>query len=121
MEPLFLQSEDALYFYLKKFLKGKPKAVQLDGSTEQRKNTKVVAVFRYSVTGRKYKLAGDLTREAVQEFVRITEEQGSSAVALKEYSGEEGETVILATFSKPEGWHCKPYVNKASDRLKDVA
>jgi hypothetical protein len=122
MELLHLQSEDALYFYLKKFLKAKPDAVQLDGSTKKRENRKIVLVFTYSVTGEKYKLAGDFTRKAAENFVKLTEEHGSSAVVLKEYHPEgEPQGLILATSKKPEGFHCYKYVHKASDRLNKAA
>jgi hypothetical protein len=122
MDILQLQSEEALYFYLKKFLKAKPDAVQLDGSTKKTGNKKIVLVFTYSVTGRKYKLAGDFTRKAAEAFVKLTEEHGSSAVVLKEYSFEGKEAgLILATSEKPDGFHCYVYVHKASDHLSKVA
>jgi hypothetical protein len=122
MELLHLQSEDALYFYLKKFLKAKPDAVQLDGSTKKKENKKIFLVFTYSVNGRKYKLAGDFTRKAAESFVKLTEEHGSSGVVLKEYvmSGQP-EGLILATASKPDGFNCYVYVHKASDKLSDAA
>jgi hypothetical protein len=122
MELLHLQSEDALYFYLKKFLKTKPDAVQLDGSAKKKANKNIFLVFTYSVSGRKYKLSGDFTRKAAESFVRLTEEHGSSAVVLKEYvEAGHPEGLILATSSKPDGFHCYVYVHKASDRLSDAA
>ena len=122
MELLHLQSEDALYFYLKKFLKAKPDAVQLDGATKKRENKKIVLVFTYSVNGRKYKLSGDFTRKAAENFVQLTEEHGSSAVVLKEYTPDDHpEGLILATSKKPEGFHCYVYVHKAADKLSDAA
>lgn len=121
MEPLHIQSEDALYFYLKKFLKSKPDAVQLDGSTRKKANQKIVLVFTYSVTGQKYKLSGDFTRKAAEEFVQLTEEHGSSAVVLKEYHTEGKAGLILATKKGPEGFNCLVYVSKTSDQLKKVA
>ena len=122
MELLHLQSEDALYFYLKKFLKAKPDAVQLDGAAKKIENKKIVLVFTYSVSGRKYKLAGDFTRKAAEKFVQLTEEHGSSAVVLKEYvvTGEP-EGLILATSKKPDGFNCFVYVHKASDKLGRAA
>src|SRR4051812_23020191 len=116
MELLHLQSEDALYSYLKKFLKAKPDAAQLDGSTKKRENKKIVLVFTYSVNGRKYKLSGDFTRKAAEAFVQLTEEHGSSAVVLKEYApGDQPEGLILATTKKPDGFNCYAYVHKAAD------
>lgn len=122
MELLHLQSEEALYFYLKKFLKAKPDAVQLDGSTKKRENKKIVLVFTYSVSGMKYKLAGDFTRKAAEAFVALTEEHGSSAVVLKEYTPDgEAHGLILATSKKPDGFHCTVYVHKAADKLSKAA
>lgn len=122
MELLQLQSEDALYFYLKKFLKTKPDAVQLDGSTKKHENKKIVLVFTYSVNGRKYKLSGDFTRKAAENFVALSEEHGSSAVVLKEYTPSGmPEGLILATSKKPDGFNCFVYVHKASDKLSDAA
>jgi hypothetical protein len=121
MEPIFLQSEKAVYSYLKKFLKEKPNAVQLDGSTTAKKNGNVMIVFTYSVDGRKYKLAGDLTRAAAQLFVALTDEHGSPAVVLKEFNDGGQEALILATAKAADGWNCKHYTPKTSDRLKKVA
>jgi hypothetical protein len=122
MELLHLQTEDALYFYLKKFLKTKPDAAQLDGSTKKKENKKIFLVFTYSVSGRKYKLAGDFTRKAAEAFVKLTEEHGSSAVVLKEYVATgQPEGLILATSSKPDGFNCFVYVHKASDKLSNAA
>ncbi|MCM2276706.1 MAG: hypothetical protein NDJ89_01360 [Oligoflexia bacterium] len=121
MEPLYLQSEKALYSYLKKFLKEKPNAVQLDGSTTATPNRGVVVVFRYSVTGQKYKLLGELTRKAAQEFVKLVDEHGEAGVALREYESEQGECLILANSREPGGWACVPYVNKSSDKFKRAA
>lgn len=117
MEPLYLKSEDSVYAYLKKFLMEHPHAVQLDGSTTKKKNSNVVLVFQYSLTGEKYKLSGDLTRKAAETFIRLTEEHGSSAVILKEYEEGKERGLILATSKKPDGWNCKLYTKKSSDRL----
>ena len=119
MEPLDLKSEDELYSYFKKFLKNQPKAVQLDGSTTPKANKRVELFFRYSVDGKKYCLFGDLTREAVETFVTLSNEHGSPAVALKEYSNGKDHTLILATSNEPGGWSCRPFVHKAQDKLKD--
>ncbi len=122
MELLHLQSEDALYFYLKKFLKDKPDAVQLDGAHKLKENKSIVLVFKYSVSGQKYKISGDFTRKAAKEFVKLTEEHGSSAVVLKEYSVGGKETgLILATTKGPQGFNCFVYTSKASDGLKKAA
>src|SRR4051794_19638287 len=118
MEPLYLKSEESLYAYLKKFLADYPNAAQLDGSTTKKTNTGVILVFQYSVDGQKYKLAGDLTRKAAEEFVALTDEHGSSAIVLKEYHDDAGKALILATRSKPDGWNCREYTSKSSDRLK---
>lgn len=126
MELLHLQSEDALYFYLKKFLKAKPDAVQLDGSTKKKGNAKVLLVFTYSVNGRKYKLSGDFSRKAAEQFVQLTEEHGSSGAVLKEQSeGDRDLGLVFATSGpagkKADGFRCLPYTYKASDKLKDAA
>jgi hypothetical protein len=122
MEILFLQSEDALFFYIKKFLKTNAKAVQLDGATRATPNSNVIAVFTYSVDGKKYKVLGDLTRKAAQTFVDLAEEHGSPGVALKEFSANgKGAGLILATSQGPDGWHCVPYVSKAADKLHKAA
>ncbi len=122
MEPLRLQTEEELYFYLKKFLKTKAKAVQLDGSVKKKENRNIVLVFSWTVNGRDYKISGDFTKKAAQEFVRLTEEHGSSAIVLKEFvvMGQPC-GLILGTHQQPDGFHCFPYVAKASDRLKRVA
>lgn len=114
MEPLYLGSEDAVYAYLKKFLKEKPKAVQLDGSQVRKPNKHVVLVFQYSVDGRQYKLLGETTRKAIQNFVKLADEHGEAGIVLKEQDGN----LVLATGSKADGWICVPYSPKASDRLK---
>jgi len=122
MELLHLRSEDALYAYLKKFLKAKPDAVQLDGSTKKTENKKIILVFSYSVNSEKYKLSGDFTRKAAEHFVSLSDEHGSSAVVLKEYSLD-GHPIglILATSKKPDGFHCFRYVHKASHKLSNAA
>src|SRR3954468_14977018 len=98
MEPVQIQSEDAFYTYVKKFLKTKPDSVQLDGSTKKTENKKVILVFTYSVNGQKYKVAGDFSRKAAEAFVALTDEHGSSAVVLKEYIVNGKELgLILAT------------------------
>lgn len=121
MEPIYLKSEDALYLYIKTFLKNKPKAIQLDGSDTLRANPKVVAVFTYSIDGKKYKLCGDLTRKAAEAFVKIADEHGSAGVALKEYSVTGYAGLILANTAKPDGFHCLRFVAKASSGLKKAA
>ncbi len=122
MEPLRLQTEEELYFYLKKFLKTKSKAVQLDGSLKKKENRKIMLVFTWSVNGRDYKLPGDFSRKAAQSFVKLTEEHGSSAIVLKEYivAGQPC-GLILATYNEPIGFYCFPYVPKAVDQLKKAA
>src|SRR5687768_1727413 len=115
MSHIYFQSEEALYSYMKKFLKQKPKAVQLDGSTTKDGNKRVVAVFQYSVNQKNYKVLGGLTREAAESFVRLTEEQGSSALALKEF--QKGAGLILADSHEPGGWLCEVYSEKASEKL----
>ena len=122
MELLHLQSEDALYFYLKKFLKAKPDAAQLDGSSKKKENSKILLVFTYSVNGNKYKLPGDFTRKAAEQFVQLTEEHGSSGVVLKEHTVNGKDAgLILATSKKVDGFRCLPYTHKASDQLSDAA
>lgn len=125
MKFLYLQSEDALYFYLKKFLKQSPKAVQLDGATKTTKSNKVMVVFSFSITGQKYKLTGSLTRKAAETFVGLVEEHGSASLALKEYEPKEGSTspatLILSNSKSPGGWDCLPFVDKASQKLKRAA
>lgn len=121
MDPLYLQSEEALYFYLKKFLKAKPSAVQLDGSSSQEPCRKVVAVFNYSVNGIQYKLLGNVTRQAIEAFIELSDEQGSPAIALKEYQDAKVKGLILANTKSPSGFHCEVYVTKANDRNKRAA
>jgi hypothetical protein len=121
MEPLQLQSESQVYMYLKNFLGTKTKAVQLDGSTAPQKSGKVIIIFRYSIDGRKYKLLGDLTRKAIKDFIALADEQGSPALALKEYEEKGSTTLILANSNRPNGWHCTRFVAKSSDRLKQAA
>lgn len=119
-EPLYLQNEQALYFYLRKFLKSKPDAVQLDGSKKEKPSKNVVVVFKFSVNDTKYKLFGDLTRKAAQHFIELCDEHGSPALALKECTGrgEGAESLIPSDWSTPNGWHCAVWVDKASDSLK---
>jgi hypothetical protein len=126
MEPLYLQSEEALYFYLKKFLKAKPSATHLDGSSLSGKGgdeptRQVIAVFNYSVTGKQYKLYGNMTRQAIEAFIKLSDEQGSPAIALKEYQGDKVTGLILANTKSPNGFHCEIFVTKAADRFKRVA
>jgi hypothetical protein len=122
MEPLYLQSEEALYFYLKKRLKAKPGAAQLDGALNSGASKKVVAVFRYSVNGKQYKLFGDVTREAIESFVQLADEQGSPAIALKEFTDADNrQGLILANSKLPNGFHCEIFTSKAADRFKKVA
>ena len=118
---LFLQSEDELLAYCKRFLKDKPKAVQLDGAAQPTTDARVVAVFRFSIDDRRYKLLGDVTRSAIQEFVSLAEEHGSAAMALKSFSKGPMTSLILSTHKKPDGWRCLPFTEKAQDKLKKVA
>ncbi len=122
MEPLHIASEDELYNYLKKFLKDKPNAVQLDGSSKKTTNRAIFLVFTYSVNSQTYKIPGDLSRKAAEQFVKLTEEHGSSAVVLKEYILDGRQMgLILANTTQPDGFHCFVYTHKASDRLKGAA
>lgn len=120
MEPLFLKSEDALYAYLKKFIKEKPEAKKLGSGPG------IVAVFHYSVDDNLYKLSGDTTRGAVVEFLKLAEEHGSPALALREFA-KDGRTagVMLATQKGsrpgPGAFLCVLYTAKASDKLKKAA
>ena len=120
-EILFLKSEDELLAYCRRFLKDKPKAVQFDGSTRVRRGSGPVAVFRFSLDGRKYKLLGDVSRKAIEEFVAIADEHGSAALALQGFEKGEVHTLILSTHQKPDGWHCLPFSEKAQDHLKRAA
>ncbi|MEN9722408.1 MAG: hypothetical protein RJB38_394 [Pseudomonadota bacterium] len=119
--PLFLRSEDELLAYFKRFLQEKPRAVQLSGDHKVVRGAGVVAVFRFSIDDRRYKLLGDVTRSAIEEFVAIAEEHGSPAMALKSFVKGDAHTLILSTHSKPDGWHCLPYGEKAQDRLQEAA
>jgi hypothetical protein len=122
MEPLELQNEDALYFYLKKFLKTKPDAVQLDGSAQPKINSRIVLIFQYSVNGKKYKIPADFTRKAAERFVALTEEHGSPGIVLKETQGTAGaQGLILADTKEAQGFLCYAYTYKASDKLKKAA
>ena len=121
MEPLQLKSESQVYLYLNNFLVNKPKAIQLDGSTIPTPNSKVLIVFRYSIDGRKYKLLGDLTRKAMKDFITLSDEQGSPALALKTQKVDGHTTLILANSNSPQGWHCTRFVTKVSDLLKKVS
>jgi hypothetical protein len=118
---LFLRSEDELLAYFKRFLREKPKAVQLSGDTKVIPGAGVVAVFRFSLDDRRYKLLGDVTRQSIEEFVAIAEEHGSPAMALKYFDKGTTRTLILSTHQKPDGWHCLPYAEKAQDRLNEAA
>jgi hypothetical protein len=119
---LFLRSEDELLAYFKRFLKEKPKAVQLSGDPKVVPGAGVVAVFRFSLDDRRYKLLGDVTRKSIEEFVAIAEEHGSAAMALKHFDrGGGSRTLILSTHLKSDGWHCLPYAEKAQDRLNEAA
>ncbi|MFZ9594780.1 MAG: hypothetical protein ACO3A2_01745 [Bdellovibrionia bacterium] len=103
-------------------MKAKPYAAQLDGSTETQANSSVLIIFEYSVESRKYKLHGDLTREAMEEFIQLADEQGSAALALKEYIVEgKNQGLILAHSQNPGGWHCTKFSQKKSDRLTQIA
>ncbi len=119
--PLYLRSEDELLAYFKRFLQDKPKAAQLSGDLKVIRGAGVSVVFRFSLDDRRYKLLGDVTRQAIEEFVALAEEHGSPAVALKHFNKGEVRTLILATHSKPDGWHCLPYAEKAQDRLSEAA
>jgi hypothetical protein len=121
MEPLYLQSEEALFGYLKKFLKDKPKALQLDGSVELCANSKVAVVFSYSIDGQKYKLLGETTRRSIEIFVHLTEENGDAGVALKISTSKKHPGLVLADGTERRGWMCLPYLDKTSDKLKKVA
>ncbi|MBU6375329.1 MAG: hypothetical protein KGQ59_04995 [Bdellovibrionales bacterium] len=119
--PLFLRSEDELLAYFKRFLKDKPKAVQLSGATKVVRGAGVIAVFRFTLDDRRYKLLGDVTREAIEEFVAISEEHGSPSMALKHFEKEGTRTLILSTHHKPDGWHCLPFAEKAKEQLSEAA
>ncbi|MFN7685109.1 MAG: hypothetical protein ACK5QT_06820 [Oligoflexia bacterium] len=112
-QPIFLKSEEALLAYFKRFLKDKPKALQL-GEVQ----TRVVAVFRFSIDGKRYKILGSTPRAIIQEFVAIAEEHGDASMALKVFEAQGGATLILSTHSKPDGWVCLPYAEKAKESLK---
>lgn len=118
---LYLKSEDELLAYFKRFLREKPKAVQLSGAPKVIPGAGVIVVFRFSIDDRRYKLMGDVTRQAIEEFVSTAEEHGSAALALKHFMKGETKTLILSTHSRPDGWHCLPYAEKAQDKLHEAA
>jgi hypothetical protein len=120
-EPLYLQSEEALLAYFKRFLKDKPKAKRLDGSAGGPGLGPVVAVFRFSIDGKRYKLLGSLTRKAVEEFVSIAEEHGDASMALKMVGEGASRTLYLSTHQSADGWVCLPFTEKAKDTLSDAA
>jgi hypothetical protein len=123
MKPIELKSEKQLYLYVKNFLSQKPNAVQLDGSSDPKPNSKVYVVFEYSVDGKKYKLLGDLTRKAMKAFIALSDEQGSPALALKEHrtAGGGPHTLILANTRQPQGWQCAPYLPRKRDAYRASA
>ena len=118
---LFLRSEDELVAYFRRFLKEKPRAVQLSGDPKVIRGAGVIVVFRFSMYDRQYKLLGDVTRQAMEEFVSIADEHGSAAMALKYFDKGTVRTLILTTHSKPDGWHCLPFAEKSQDRLHEAA
>ena len=132
-EPLYLQSEEALLGYFKRFLSDKPKATRLDGKSSKgaaqgsakgsakEKEGAVMAVFRFSIDGKRYKILGSTSRKAIEEFVSISEEHGDASMALKTFGEGVSQTVILSTRRGPEGWVCMPFVEKAKDSLKIAA
>jgi len=120
-ELLYLRSEEALLAYFKRFLKDKPKAKRLDGGSPQAGAGPVMAVFRFSINGNRYKLLGSLTRKAVEEFVEISEEHGDASMALKTFEEGGKTTLILSTHQKPDGWACLPFIEKAKDTFSDAA
>ena len=118
---LFLKSEDELLAYFKRFLREKPKAVQLSGASKIIPGAGVIVVFRFSLDDRRYKLMGDVTRQAIEEFVTTAEEHGAAAQALKHFMKGNAKTLILSTHVKPDGWHCLPYAEKAQEKLQEAA
>ena len=120
-EPLYLQSEEALLAYFKRFLKDKPKASRLDGEEGRSGGGPVVAVFRFSIDGKRYKCLGSMTRKSIQEFVSIAEEHGDASMALKTFGEGPSQTLVLSTRKGPEGFACLPFVEKAKDSLKRAA
>jgi hypothetical protein len=121
MEPITFTSEDALITYFTKFLKTKANAVQLDGSLKPTRNTGVVATFRFSLDGKRYKLLGELKREAIEEFLKIAEEHGSASFAFKTttFGGQSG--ITLSTHATPDTWWSPIWVTKAKEKLRDKA
>ncbi len=120
MKTLHLDSEEALCLYFQKFLKTNTKAAQLDGAKKLKASPKVVVIFQYTGTGKSFKLRGDVTREAIEHFVRLVDERGSAVLALKEYQelGRRDKTVIFSDCDKPHpGWRCEPFVEKSSKQL----
>lgn len=120
-EPLYLQSEEALLAYFKRFLKDKSKASRLDGAEGKAGVGPVVAVFRFSIDGKRYKCLGSMTRRSIEEFVSIAEEHGDASMALKTFGEGASQTLVLSTRKGPEGFTCLPFIEKAKDSLKRVA
>jgi len=121
MDPITFTSEDGLIQYFTKFLKSKPNSVQLDGSLKTTSNTGVVATFRFSVDGKRYKLLGNLPRKAIEEFLQITEEHGSASFALKTITFEGKPGITLSTHATADAWWSPVWVVKAKDRLERKA
>ena len=80
-----------------------------------------MAVFRFSIDGKRYKLLGSTSRKAIQEFVSIAEEHGDASMALRTFGEGGSQTVILSTRKSTDGWDCLPFVEKAKDSLKSAA
>lgn len=121
--PLYLQSEEALLGYFKRFLADKPNAARLDGKSGKGAPAQgaVMAVFRFSIDGRRYKILGSTSRKMIEEFVEIAEEHGDASMALKTYGEGASQTVILSTHRGPDGWACQPFIEKAKDSLRSAA
>jgi hypothetical protein len=120
-EPLYLQSEEALLAYFKRFLKDKPKWARLDGSEAKGPAGPVMAVFRFSIDGKRYKCLGSMTRKAIQEFVTIAEEHGDASMALRTFGEGASQSLILSTHKAVDGFYCQPFIEKAKDSLKQAA
>jgi hypothetical protein len=57
----------------------------------------------------------------MNDFIALTLEQGSPALALKEFKENGRTTLILADSSSPNGWSCEKFITKRAGRVNNAA
>jgi hypothetical protein len=117
MNAPVLTSERQLYEFLREFISTNPHAVQLDGTSIKKGNRKAEAYLQFRGDDRRYVLAGDTTRAAIERFIlEFERSEGKGGVLVPNPASRDPNhpSLIIAGTSAPAGWYCYEVISASS-------